>query len=61
MTRTGNIRSAYALEVKPRPFSRFTSNLLEMKANILWLKLADDWGESKFNNYGFRLRDGEVV
>ena len=41
MTTIGERREKYSKEVEPRPYSRFTSNPLEIQANADWARKAD--------------------
>ena len=47
MTTLGIIRQRYSKEVCPRPFSRFTQVVSEIKANEAWCKKALEYNTNQ--------------
>lgn len=52
MTRTGIVNGLYSELVERRPFSRFTNDPVEQRANLHWYSRAGHWGNIYVTKYG---------
>lgn len=59
-TRIGTVRELYSELVERRPYSRFTSNPVEIAANEAWQDRAEEWGNDKVDAHGNLTKDIEL-